>query len=294
MYLFRSRRSRIIIARLYRTFKIRQPLRSNLMLSALALNGQIRIMMQAYRQRTNVNQHVLKFFRSSVVGLTFDTSRLGPNEQGAIVEFLPRPSHRFRAASRASTASVTITFTLVSALDIRNLYNMPDKPKIPSWQRALADGPITSPSKSKRQSESNAQSEDTASPIVHAPTPTEGDVEQPDIPNLLDQASRFLEDATIRDAPREKKVAFLESKGVKAENIETLLGADAQDGNQIELEETGERAWSSPVCYLQTAWWCHVTQPMAMRLIFLGGPEASRSVAASTATTRYSSHRHLS
>lgn len=74
---------------------------------------------------------------------------------------------------------------------------------------------------------------------------SEDDVAQPQGTELLDQASRFLEDSTIRDAPREKKVAFLESKGIKAEDIETLLGAAPQEGDQVDLEAVGQRTWST-------------------------------------------------
>jgi hypothetical protein len=64
---------------------------------------------------------------------------------------------------------------------------------------------------------------------------------------LLEQASRFLKDANIRDAPREKKVVFLQAKGVSAEDIETLLGKEkeTQHGDSPELEAAGERAWST-------------------------------------------------
>lgn len=73
--------------------------------------------------------------------------------------------------------------------------------------------------------------------------PTEEDLEEPQSTSLLEEASRFLEDPTIRDAPLEKKVAFLESKGVKADEIETLLGVAKQEHTIAELEEVAERAW---------------------------------------------------
>jgi len=42
--------------------------------------------------------------------------------------------------------------------------------------------------------------------------------------NTLETAKRFLEEDDIRDAPTDKKIAFLESKGVKSEDIQRLLG----------------------------------------------------------------------
>lgn len=105
---------------------------------------------------------------------------------------------------------------------------MSNKPSIPAWQRASTDNVASSPPEHKVKS---AQQQP-----VEAPTPTEDDIESEDggvqlseSSDLLEQASRFLEDPAIRDAPREKKVAFLESKGVSPEDVETLLG----DGKEV-------------------------------------------------------------
>jgi hypothetical protein len=129
---------------------------------------------------------------------------------------------------------------------------MPEKPKIPSWQRAAAGSPVTSLSEAEQQSESTEQPELSTSPVADASTPTESDLDESEITSLVDQAKRFLDDATIRDAPREKKVAFLESKGVSADDIETLLGTESQENRSVELDEAGERAWSTvgPHIYL--------------------------------------------
>lgn len=118
------------------------------------------------------------------------------------------------------------------------------KPNVPDWQRASTD---SSPSTSSTEHEPPKPEQQ-----VQAPVPTEEDVasaesdeEDPENAPLLEQASRFLDDATIRDAPREKKVAFLESKGVSSEDIETLLGAATQDDGLSTLEEAEGRAWST-------------------------------------------------
>ena len=42
--------------------------------------------------------------------------------------------------------------------------------------------------------------------------------------DLVEQASRFLEDESIRDAPTDRKVSFLESKGLNPDEIQQLLG----------------------------------------------------------------------
>jgi hypothetical protein len=42
--------------------------------------------------------------------------------------------------------------------------------------------------------------------------------------DTLETARQFLAEESIRDAPTDKKIAFLESKGVKSEDIQALLG----------------------------------------------------------------------
>ncbi|KAL6235193.1 hypothetical protein BDW75DRAFT_145254 [Aspergillus navahoensis] len=55
---------------------------------------------------------------------------------------------------------------------------------------------------------------------------------------LLEQASSFLQDDSIRDAPTDRKIAFLESKGLTATEIDSLLGvsrnAEASSGSSAE------------------------------------------------------------
>ncbi|KAJ5515442.1 hypothetical protein N7527_007002 [Penicillium freii] len=74
---------------------------------------------------------------------------------------------------------------------------------IPSWQRA-----------NKTAEESPSPTSDDA-PATTASTSRQA---------LLDQASKFLEDESIRDAPTERKVSFLESKGLSSDDIEQVLG----------------------------------------------------------------------
>ncbi|PGH23517.1 hypothetical protein AJ80_02471 [Polytolypa hystricis UAMH7299] len=75
------------------------------------------------------------------------------------------------------------------------------KSSIPSWQ--LPSGSTTpKPTTENEPDKSDQSPEDT----------------------LLEQASRFLQEESIRDAPTDKKIAFLESKGLTNENIDKLLG----------------------------------------------------------------------
>ncbi|EUC50486.1 hypothetical protein COCMIDRAFT_32305 [Bipolaris oryzae ATCC 44560] len=137
---------------------------------------------------------------------------------------------------------------------------MSGKPGIPEWQRASSSSAASTASTNDTTSSQKPEEEEEASaqqqpqqPPVEAPTPTEDDIAQPEeeeqqapeSSSLLEQAARFLDDPTIRDAPREKKVAFLESKGVSAEDIGRLLGKEEPERRPIEVHDVGEQAWST-------------------------------------------------
>ena len=60
-------------------------------------------------------------------------------------------------------------------------------------------------------------------------TSTDTSASQPsDSESRLEVARRFLEDETVRDSPREKKVEFLRSKDLTDGEIEQLLGQEPQ------------------------------------------------------------------
>ncbi|KAF1949193.1 DUF726-domain-containing protein [Byssothecium circinans] len=118
------------------------------------------------------------------------------------------------------------------------------KPSIPSWQRAQVTAP-TSPSEPEPSSE--PQPESSPAQTTGEPTKNEAQEKEPKSASILEQASRFLEDPAIRDAPRDRKVAFLESKGVSSEDIEKLLERGIPEDASRDVSEAGERAWSTPV-----------------------------------------------
>jgi hypothetical protein len=158
---------------------------------------------------------------------------------------LPRSSHLSRASScYTSRPSSLATNTVYDSLTSPQIHSMSDKPGIPSWQRTSTDSHVASPPEPD-QPLINDTPEQSVSPIAEAPTPTEDDVDEAESANILEQAKRFLDDDAIRDAPQEKKVAFLESKRVSAEDIGALLGAESQEQGSVELEEAGERVWST-------------------------------------------------
>lgn len=80
----------------------------------------------------------------------------------------------------------------------------PKKASIPSWQLAATPDKPASPPDADDQKQQD-----------QPPTPKE---------TLLTQASEFLQDESIRDAPTDKKIAFLESKGLDNDDIHRLLG----------------------------------------------------------------------
>lgn len=101
-------------------------------------------------------------------------------------------------------------------------------PSIPSWQqqsgsgKADADQPASSPS-----------------PSSDAPASTRQD--------LLDQASRFLEDESIRDSPTDRKISFLESKGLNPDEIQQLLGVSRnEEASSSTTSATTEQGQETP------------------------------------------------
>ncbi len=64
--------------------------------------------------------------------------------------------------------------------------------------------------------------------------------------SLVEQASRFLQEDGIKDAPTERKVAFLESKGLTQEEIHKLVPSPTETSNVGDQEVLGTE---ESVCY---------------------------------------------
>lgn len=60
---------------------------------------------------------------------------------------------------------------------------------------------------------------------------------------VLEQAKKFLEEDEVKDATTDKKIAFLESKGLQGEEIQSLLGVSRN-------EEASTSTSTSPVSSL--------------------------------------------
>ncbi|KAL4732544.1 hypothetical protein ACLX1H_001560 [Fusarium chlamydosporum] len=100
-------------------------------------------------------------------------------------------------------------------------------PAIPSWQKAQSDEtdsqstePALTPSTSTSTSEVDAPAATTTAEEIPQSEHASDDEDK------LEVARRFLENDAVRDAPREKKVEFLKSKGIDESEIHALLGQD--------------------------------------------------------------------
>jgi Pex14 N-terminal domain len=116
-----------------------------------------------------------------------------------------------------------------------------DKPSIPSWQRAQSTTPASPPTSDTEEPTQQQQAESTPEPgteefAEHRPA-AEG-------VSLLEQASKFLEDPSIQDAPRDRKAAFLETKGLSKDGVEKLLGTEPEQDISSKLPKEGEKARS--------------------------------------------------
>lgn len=78
------------------------------------------------------------------------------------------------------------------------------KPKtgVPSWQREAAP-------EEEKKAEEKVETKAT---------------KEPSRSELIESAKKFLEEDEVKDATTDKKIAFLESKGLENEEIEQLLG----------------------------------------------------------------------
>ncbi|KAF7718251.1 Uncharacterized protein PECH_002066 [Penicillium ucsense] len=104
-------------------------------------------------------------------------------------------------------------------------------PAIPAWQKQSGSEPAEqSPLSSSPNSEE---------------TPAAGARQE-----LLDQASKFLEDDSIRDAPTDRKINFLESKGLTSAEIQQVLGVsrnlDGSDSTGADPQPGAQAPTSSP------------------------------------------------
>jgi len=209
------------------------------------------------------------------------------------VELLPRSSDTSRAPSQArdnaKTRSLGRCSTCYSYHAAPAEQTAMSKPTIPAWQRtATSDAPSLA---AEEQPTPENAAEDSTKPVAEEPAGPETTEQEAQSKELLAQASRFLEDVNIRDAPREKKAVFLQAKGVSSEDIETLLGKATDGDASPDLEEAGARAWSTVSSLVP----CCAIASKALDLTNPDTSQSSRKVARTfTSTSRNTSNRHIS
>ncbi|KAI4177401.1 MAG: hypothetical protein LQ343_000381, partial [Gyalolechia ehrenbergii] len=96
------------------------------------------------------------------------------------------------------------------------------KISIPQWQRQ---------SDSELQEDPNYDSTPQRTPTSTAPRPSRA--------TLLEQASKFLGEDDIKYAPEDRKIAFLENKGLTQEEISTLLDRPSESADTHPPKEAG-------------------------------------------------------
>ncbi|KAI9875550.1 MAG: hypothetical protein M1830_008341, partial [Pleopsidium flavum] len=96
----------------------------------------------------------------------------------------------------------------------------PEKGSIPEWQRQGQTETSTAPQTKLEESSKE-------------PPP-------PSRPALLEQASKFLQEDEIRDASTDRKIAFLESKGLTNEEISKLIGVSRNTDASSEPPQVSE------------------------------------------------------
>ncbi|KAL8826026.1 MAG: hypothetical protein Q9191_004048 [Dirinaria sp. TL-2023a] len=104
----------------------------------------------------------------------------------------------------------------------------PKPPSIPTWQR--------------QQQPPSPSADDEAQPQT-PDTPTDSPSESSPRSDLLQKASKFLQDDEIRAASTERKTSFLESKGLTSDEIQRLLDAPpaTSDTEPVAEQEQGEQ-----------------------------------------------------
>ena len=121
----------------------------------------------------------------------------------------------------------------------------------PSAIRSTANNSIMSDSDESRN-KSGVPSWQGKSPPTQSKDREEAAPKSPSQETIIEQAKKFLEDDEVRDASTDKKIAFLEGKGLNNEIIAELLGVSRNIEATASPHEAGAtsqvRASSRPRC----------------------------------------------
>ncbi|KAI4158588.1 MAG: hypothetical protein LQ342_007286 [Letrouitia transgressa] len=88
----------------------------------------------------------------------------------------------------------------------------------------------------------------TSSEERFAPSTSSSDETQSSLPRaaLIDQATKFLDEDDVKTAPTERKIRFLQTKGLTEEEIYQLLNLSADDNHSPDVEEQPNTSSQSP------------------------------------------------
>jgi phospholipase/lecithinase/hemolysin len=103
---------------------------------------------------------------------------------------------------------------------------------IPPWQLATSL-PGAEDVKAEAEPQPKKAEEQQQKEPTHEAAPSEESKSVGDIQDLKEQAAKFLSDPSIKNASRERKVAFLESKGLKKEDVELLLSSQPTEAQPV-------------------------------------------------------------
>lgn len=158
----------------------------------------------------------------SSMSVLFCIHSVGSGRRGPKIQ--PRHPYSYLHIELLTSASINDTRTMSDPSEAKQA-------SVPQWQQQ------------QQQESGSSESVNGESTVPEASQTTDS---PPSRSSLVEQASRFLLEDGIKDAPTERKVAFLETKGLTQEEIRKLVPSPTETSNVAEQEVLGTE---EPVCY---------------------------------------------
>lgn len=117
----------------------------------------------------------------------------------------------------------------------------PRKQGIPAWQRTQATSSISlggSEKPTQKEEESTSRLEDKW-PSIGKPMAETQEMSEKARDALREQAQKFLQEPSVRDAPTEQKLAFLKSKGLAENEFEKALDSTDTENSNLNVPISG-------------------------------------------------------
>ncbi|KAF2089812.1 hypothetical protein K490DRAFT_35481 [Saccharata proteae CBS 121410] len=119
---------------------------------------------------------------------------------------------------------------------------------IPSWQHAQQSPDFSSDNAVDSHDAAQPPKNSPNTPVEPAPGAEES-IKTTDLPEsspLKEQAAQFLQDPSVRDAPTERKRAFLKTKGVNDDVIDELVVETKAEDASVDVAVDAAEAWPKP------------------------------------------------